>query len=502
MIALVLAVVGAGVVVYATHHGVGYTPDSRIYLETADRLASGRGLTHHDVNGSLVALTHYPPGYPVALAGAKMTVGVRALQAALFAVNAGLMFLVIRRWGGGRSLAALGAAVWLTSPTLITLHAVVLSEGLFLTCMLAWLMVWPRCAATGTWSWHTIRGIALAAALASLVRYPGAALILAAAAAIGWLAPGRGSAAKPALAYAFRAFVPLGFWFGMNLILRGSMARRELGWHPPTTDHALQLFATPGEWLGLTWLGPDAGAIAAWVAIIVLLVAVSMWHRKARAAGRVNADPSNPWPLAWALLLVYPAMLLVSITLFDAETPLDDRLLGPVFVIVILLGTAGVEAGIRRWGGRATAATIAGSVLLLAILGNLLTTGNLLTSNHNRGIAYNTTFWQNSPLLAELDDMTGVRAIYSNAPDLIYLHTGLIARQYPPRWSPNTRRANDAYDAELAAMAQHLVGGQAILVHFDRVAFRDYLPPVEEIRTRVSLQPVATDPGGTIYAHR
>lgn len=63
-----LAAGGAGLLAWITRKGLGLTPDSLTYLDTARQVLDGRGLLFTSWYGTLQPLTHYPPVYPWLLA--------------------------------------------------------------------------------------------------------------------------------------------------------------------------------------------------------------------------------------------------------------------------------------------------------------------------------------------------------------------------------------------------------------------------------------------------
>ena len=87
-----LALLGVGLALAASRHGVGASPDSVVYIGVARNLLAGRGLT--EPFGALVdtPLTRYPPLYPALLAaggplGLDPLATARWISALLFGVR-------------------------------------------------------------------------------------------------------------------------------------------------------------------------------------------------------------------------------------------------------------------------------------------------------------------------------------------------------------------------------------------------------------------------------
>ncbi|MGH7808617.1 MAG: hypothetical protein ACRENT_11050, partial [Thermodesulfobacteriota bacterium] len=64
---LVLAVIGMGSVLLATSVGIGVSPDSIVYVDSARHLAAGEGYVTRAICGIKTPVTKWPPLFPVLL---------------------------------------------------------------------------------------------------------------------------------------------------------------------------------------------------------------------------------------------------------------------------------------------------------------------------------------------------------------------------------------------------------------------------------------------------
>ena len=146
------AVAFAGAMGITTGAGPGLDPDSMSYLHAATTLAHGDGL--RDVQrdwesaDSTMPLAHWPPGYPVAIAGAERT-GLGAVQGARrVGALAAFVSIAIVVWPtGGVAGAGAGAVVGLlimVTPAIVQVHESVLSESLFIALLVATLAAMVR----------------------------------------------------------------------------------------------------------------------------------------------------------------------------------------------------------------------------------------------------------------------------------------------------------------------------------------------------------------------
>jgi hypothetical protein len=189
---------------------MGYGVDSAVYLGQAHNLVTGRGPTvpmtfytdHYPPAAAFafhgaVPSTHFPPLYAALLAlveavGLSAGAAVRWWSATLHALNLVLVLVAVmlsrvltrKRWIG----AIAGAVVLLTIGTWLSTHAFALSEALFLTWMLAALVILSRYLETS--SPRLLSLVALCAAAAVLTRWVGVSVAVTAGALIlarrGW----------------------------------------------------------------------------------------------------------------------------------------------------------------------------------------------------------------------------------------------------------------------------------------------------------------------------
>ncbi len=82
LVTLVLAVIGAIILRFALELGIGVSSDSIAYVGISENLVAGRGLTWLG-GGGLEPVTHFPPLYPIVLAGLQLF-GMEGLESARF----------------------------------------------------------------------------------------------------------------------------------------------------------------------------------------------------------------------------------------------------------------------------------------------------------------------------------------------------------------------------------------------------------------------------------
>jgi 4-amino-4-deoxy-L-arabinose transferase-like glycosyltransferase len=496
-------------VLTATRWGIGASPDSAVYLGVARNLLAGRGLTIPFGDVVDAALTRFPPLYPGLLALAGSLAGdplsaARWLQAGLYGANALLLGHLVTQARGRVTWATVVAAVlFVLSPSMFLLHSMAWSEPAFLLLCLSCLALLARFLRTQDGRWAAAAGIS--AGLACLTRYAGVALLGAGLLSLLiWSRGDRRRRARVALVFLGLGATPLGGWFLRNLAVAGTAADRVVVPHLVGATHAWQALDAVSRWLLLPSSTPTAAkAGAALLAGAVVLGALIL-------SG--SSDPTRrgtPWresllriPAEIRLLgvfsIVYGLFLLASVSLVDANTPFDERLLSPLFVAILVTSVfalASVQGPGR--GARLARAAIVIAGGLFSLL-SLKASSTAALEGYRNGIGFNQLEWRGSPTLAHLSELPGDTRIYANAPEAVYLLTGRSAIQIPKRANLVTRQTNEGFQNDVMAMGAALAEGGGVIVYLRRVQSTS-LPTEQELRGLLSLEPLYRDDDGAIY---
>jgi hypothetical protein len=493
------ALAGMLALTHATQHGIGIAPDSVSYLEAARNLAAGRGVTTTEADGAeLRPLTRFPPLYPVALA-AITRLGPDALDAArwlnlvLFGANVVLSSLLMARCApGSRWLPALAAVLMASSPEIVMLHGMALSEPLFLLFAFSGLLLLSLHLETP--KGRTLLAASLLVALAFLTRYLGGALVATGILAI-LLAPNARPQRriKEAAAFAAISALPIVLWVLHNRLGGASATGRRFAFHPIDADAISVAIGTLEHWL----LVQHVGAAPAWLFAAGLLLCTVHWLASgaARAAGA-----ALPRTLA-LFVLAYLFLLLASICFFDAATPLNGRILSPVLVAMLVLALAGARARIRP-GQSSIFKILAASLALIFSFGYARESSQWARERAAAGpTGFASLAWQSSETVRRVAELPASSRIYSNARDAILLLTGRPTRWLPAPVDAETRLPRPSYAAELEAIRTDLRAGGVSLVWFDRVSWRWYLPSGADLSQRLPIRRAAKLPDGEIWGY-
>jgi hypothetical protein len=320
---LCLAAIGFIVIVMGTPWGVGVTPDSFHYLQAATSFRNGSGLSEFP--------SHWPPLYPLAVAITSLGIpdvsfSARLLNATLLAINLVWVALLVRRLGAGTLFGLMAAILLAVQPGSLSVYLMSWSEPLFLTFVLIDVMLLHRLLRPGASAamWFCL-GLACAAAV--MTRYAGLFLIVVNGLIIvtACAAPLR-ARLRTAGAVTLVSVLPFFAWSAYNAMRGVGSVNRAIVWHPPGLEHLGQLGETLAGWFGL----PGGAGLVAFGVVTLLALARIVTRKDVDSSANLQKILASAW-------LAYFAFLLASISFVDYYTPLDGRILFPMFPVAWLV---------------------------------------------------------------------------------------------------------------------------------------------------------------------
>lgn len=462
--------VSALTVLRATSRGVGLSPDSLEYLAASVSAATGDGLTSFGWDATPTAMTHYPPGYPLLLAAATR-VGwpvqrvVRYSNVVLFTLTIVLVAVISRRitpeppWAA--PIAACGCAI---AFDLVVVHSMAWSEPLYLTLTVGGLLALSVAVARSSMRLLVLAGAAAGAA--AVVRYVGVANIAVTATAVVLWWPARGwKRIRVAGAIFVLATLPLLTAFVLGAGASSApVANRQLVWHPIGLADLRLAAAVVGKWVTpLT----DANYVSVvWLAALAVLVGVVV-TRRARQRPRATEWSVQGRILTRVLLLyaaTYMAVLVMSMSLVDAQTLFEPRLLVPLLVVVIVLAIAWLARQTRS-GGFVRVAT--GAILALLLGANMMRLLPWLREAHRHGLALRRLDPSAEALVDATRRLPTSARVYSNDPYLVRVQTKHMAAGLPRERNPNSLLPNSRHAEQVQAICDSAVSRPTFLVMFD-----------------------------------
>jgi hypothetical protein len=348
--ALVAVIALAIALIAVPNWPVGVFQDDGIYVMLGKALASGDGYRYLNLPGSPYA-THYPPGYPLFLAALwKLSPEFPQNVAVFTFANAG--FLALAAFGtflfarGRLGLSALGAAVVAIAGTVsmpaIIFGVFVLSEPMFMACLLAVLIYAERQADEG--GWREALFVGLAAGALGMIRTNG--MFVAAAFALVLMLRRRYVPAVLALAGAAVFVVPWSLWVAAHGADVPAILLGKYGPYNTWLTNAIREHGPAFVWdvivrntravYGMLWVmfagGPGVpNVVRLPVALAAAsVVGVGVWRLSRRAPvtawflaaymALVMIWPFEPTRFVWALLPILAAIVAMAIEFVIAQT--------------------------------------------------------------------------------------------------------------------------------------------------------------------------------------
>jgi hypothetical protein len=498
---LVAGAVGVWTIFWSTRLGLGVSPDSVIYLEAAEHLRNGDGFVSEGR-----PMTRFPPLYSAMLAlssgaAGSQTEGARRMHAFLFGANVMLVgagtFVA-----SGASLGAtvVAAAIFISSAKMFELHTMVWSEPPFLLLMLvttellAHQLVKPR-------PWF-LGAIAACLSLALLTRYAGVGFLPAAViACLAWQKSPQRTRVEHALVLSCIPVLALGAWLMRNAVVTGSVAGRDLGLHPVGGAHLRQLATTLYDFLLPTAL--DGYLKVAQLAVLGSLIIMGLRMTYRSPASRLTKLDVQTALQVVAMLLIatYTAFLIISISLFDFSTPLDGRILSPVYTLglIVVVSLARDVSRLDGYGAVWKAALVA-TVVVVSF--NLDRTTSAATLLRQEGGGFAARRVVESEAIRLVRGLPNGVTVYSNDQGMLRFLTGKPAVPIPLKTIRSTGQVNAAYGQQLHAIRGHVMRGDARVVYFNGFRVGGLLPSREELELQLGLPVLERFDDSTVYGVR
>ncbi len=472
-LALVLiALAGAALLWYTTPHGLALVNDSVNYIDGARNMLTGHGYSRILGNGDFAAVTNFPPFYSMILAVFLLT-GLDGITATwwvsiiFFAANLVLVGWLGRKVTGSCIFGVLTSFLFLLNESFLNFHTFALSEPVFLFTFFLCLAFLLRYLEKPLWYWIVLSG--LFASLAYLTRYIGIALFVTAIAALIIFLPGLMNKLKSVLLFLAGALPAVATWTIRNILQTGSATNRQSMWHV-IPGEAIQ----EGVLSFWSWLLPERynlieRFIGFWQVLLFVLMAVFLlliiflsvrfWVSKNK--------PGLQTQITWVIGMqaaVYLVLLVITIAYLDASVNFEDRILMPMYNMLLLLILAGLYWLWKRkkWIFKAAAVVIT-LALMLSFVEDTMDTVKL---NRSQGQGFANEYWTESQTMAELAKHPDM-VVYTNRPRAVNLFLDRGAYILPSRLNPSTGLPWADYEKTVGTIRQRVLDGKALLAVFD-----------------------------------
>ncbi len=450
------------------NHIQTYT-DSAIYLELADNIKKGNGYRIF-LNGELHDYSFHPPLYPALIVSLSEVLNVDTLTSARILAG---FFLIITLWGFFMvfeylkmdPLIRMVAYFIFIFSWVGELYHTVLSEQLFNIWMLFSILLAWQYARNKSIYILILLGILLG--LSTLTRYATFGIFPAFLLWVFYLSEKK---FKPVLSFVLTFLFILLPWFFYSVIFTGTAFERKIAFHPPAAEHFKQWLITT-----VNWLTPGWTYILFFPAFFILLFIFRKSSVQRDKYLLLNPRKNNsPIQLLLWMAVSYLVFIFLSITFIDFDTPLDTRIMAPLYIILLISGTYFIQ---RYYYKNRRLITVFLSIILISHLVDysIKAQERFLSVQKNKG-------WAEREIIRTLKTMHPEK-IWSNATDIIKANTEYdgITYEIPVKFNRTSLKPNPNYKNEMQQLKSEIRNGKSILVFFTHLNPRKFQPDETEI---------------------
>jgi hypothetical protein len=360
-IIILLSIIGGVLVTYSTANGPwGYT-DPVVYISTANSMLHGQGLGYYEGNAQFVHMTWYPPFYSlllsvIGLTGINLVSAARWLNILLFMASIFIAGWIFLRFSQVPILGVFASALLLSFPHMLEMFSSTYSEPLFIFLSLL----------SGLCILFTLKNnnpiiliiSALVTGLIPFTRYAGVAMLASGSICIYILTSGGNwSRIKKTTLFASISALPTILWFlWVYIVGNKSVGGRDVALTWETIGAKFQSFRatfmdTVWEWIPFQRSTTALPYNIRFIMLGIVLIAIIFLSYFARRYLSDHAREIDQKPDSLVLVyfgsssLVYLAVLIVSYLFILPTIAIDDRMLLPLFVGILM----GVLGAIALW---------------------------------------------------------------------------------------------------------------------------------------------------------
>lgn len=473
LVAILLAALAAGLFVYSVPGYLTLTEDGISYLEGARGIAEGRGYVQQVrifPDSSEQAITHFPPLVSLVIAAASRGSGdceIGAWWLNLGCLMASVVLAFFIGWNGTRGSLAAGVlcalpffAIRLFSGTMTLL----LSEPLFYPLILAGLLGLVCYAREDRASYLALAAVSFG--LAAIARYAGLVWCGAVPVFALWFSRDwRQRGWKAALWSGALAVLPTALVLLRNRLAGPSLMNRGFSMHLIGGDHLRHACRSVATWFfPYRFQTEKYGAVMAALILLLLLGLSIAGLRKRREDEHQPPDPAlRAATIASLLALSYLAFVAATISFVHYNTALDNRILGPVFLLVLV---ALVFVTIRRPLGRAAIRCAGCAILFGYFAWQAGINAKVLRRTRTEIHGYRNPRHQTNPLFAKLAAAPPGTPIVSNDPHLLTYVLHRPVWDIPRPLDSQSLQANPRFQTDVTALTKATDQRGGYLLHF------------------------------------
>lgn len=478
---LTLSLIVSAIFVFSTKNGLGVVTDSVFYLQAADNFFN---------LGELVTdrgpLTHYTPLYSLSISFVthffgEPLVAAFYLQWFFYLFCSFLLFVATYRASGKSIITGfIFTLFFVFSPSVIRQFTGVMSEAAFIC--LAILIILTSASYLDKNSRQKLLLLGVLLPMCILTRYVGAALFFSTLLSLLLLDKKNNVNTKilNIIALVVPTVLIVAFWLIRNQLVSGGVTNRTFSYHPfgfgqlESMLKSISLFFLPLHDLSK---GLSSGYNVVCVLILLLapcLVAV-VKYREGVPKTRITIGL-----VSLLFCISYALFLILSISFFDYSTPLNERILLPLNIAFLICLSSAVN-DYKKVIPKLYVMFIV--FVLLAV--NIASGVNCSLKLNRDGYGYSSPSWRSLQLVSYAKSVNDLK-IYTNAHDALGFLTGRKVNLIPRRYFASSRLENIKFNIQMEQFLSEIQKEEAIVIYFNRITWRKYLPTLEELKKRLA----------------
>lgn len=455
------------IITLSTKWGIGLMPDSVQYITGARKLLDGGGISKLG--------THYPPLYYYFIAvfglfSESILDSLRVLHIAIYVMTILTIGILTYRMTDRSHFYSIGAMLSVAlSASMLQIFVVALSEPLFLYFSLVGIYFLSVFFEKNEIGYLVVASMLFG--LSFLTRYASAPLVLTALLMIASCKSLIGRRVQSICLLFIFSVVPVVSWAMVNYSI-GVSIDRQIKFHPVGYVHWKQFSQTICKWF--SYSNDFCFESVVFVLVIYLIYFLCKNRLDSGHAKNISSQSFVNFSLLFAP--IYICFLVFSISLFDAHTPLDNRLLSPVYLFLLLSLILLARKTQVLVSGRYSKLFV--FFVFIFLFSGFSKAGNQMEEYIKSGIGYASPNVVTSGIVKCLRDLNKNKIIYTNAPDLITLYLNRDSYMLPRMINPANMRESAKFVSEINEMADSVRGQQGVIVYFFDIKWRWYLPKV------------------------
>lgn len=431
---IAVSIITSSIVLIAVQKfGLGLSPDSIAYCATANSLLNGNGFISFDG----LPLIDWPPLYPSFLFVFSLILNLNPYSSAVFLnsilFGASIYFSgkILIRLIDDSIAVLMGILLIIISIPLVSIALWTWSEMLFIFFSILYLFFFIRFTDK-----FKIKYLFLLGAISSLmpaIRYIGIIFIPLTIIIFFYLKPFSWRKNMVLIvSYLVLSLIPFGLMLFRNYSISGSL----FGRRGSTKNSILSNIDLSVEKI-ISWFLPESTVDSGLFFFIAILFFGFIMYRhfisKSKPA-HVLEQLKNRVAILIIFILVYLSAVII-VSSFRSIDPIDDRLLSPVYIPLILLFCISTYNFKRRSGSGWYKSAFTFLLFLLLLCKPIITNSTYVARHIKFGSGYSGSNWEKENVKSWISGFLGLKdsinSVYSNDPFAVYYLTGVYSK-----WSP------------------------------------------------------------------